>query len=86
MAFKIHTTAFSNCFKGKTDYLLKAVDTMMLPKIEIPWLLVQTAGIHLLIWSLVIFLNEDRNNGSLEENLVFAEGSWAVWESQNHVG
>lgn len=60
--------------------MLKAVNTILLPKIGIPWLFVQTTGIHLLICSLVIFLNEDRNNESLEANLVFTKDSWKIWE------
>lgn len=83
MVFNKHTTLYSNCFNWKVDYLLKDV---MLPKIRIPWLLVQTTGINLLIWSPVIFLNEDRNNQNLEENLVFTEGRWIIWESQNDLG
>lgn len=75
-----HISVFSNCFKRRTDYFLKAVDIILFPKIGIPWLFVQTAGIHLLICSLVIFLNEDRNNQSLEANLVFTEDSQTIWE------
>lgn len=60
--------------------MLKAVDTILLPKNGIPWLFVLTTGIHLLICSLVIFLNEERNNERREANLVFTEDSWTILE------
>lgn len=62
------------------DSLLKAEDIIQLPKIGIPWLFAQTTGIHPLICSLVIFLNQDQNTESLEANLVFTEDSWTDWE------
>lgn len=49
-------------------------------KIGIPSLFVLTAGIHLLICSLVIFLNEERNNERREANFVFTEDSWTILE------
>jgi len=82
MVFNRNISVYFPAFflKGRTDYLLKAVDTMLLPKTGILWLFVQTTGIYLLICSLVIFLNEDRNNESLEANCVFTEHSHTIWE------
>lgn len=60
--------------------MLKAEDIIQLPKIGIPWLFAQTTGIHPLVCSLVIFLNEEQNNESLEANLVLVEDSRTDWE------